>query len=138
MVKIIDAEAAKVMADFDQAAILFAEVQQEHAWSLQHNQVADVREWSDERSRAMGRLQQALNAVWGCDVLRSDARIGSSLQERIGQIIARERELVADVKSCQSHLQGEMARVRKGKKAMGGYGAVSGARSIGLCFKNSL
>lgn len=136
--KIINGEATRLLEDFEQAAFLFGQIQQEHARYLQQNQLQDVQKWSDERSRAMGRLQQALTAVWGCDSLRSDNRLGESLQRKIGLLVERERKLAAGVKCCQQHLKGDMAKIRKGKKAIGGYGVRVQGRNSGLCFKNSL
>ena len=131
-------EAKQLLDDFDRAVLVLGAIQQGHARSLQHNHLTDIQQWSDERSQAMAKLQQALSGVWSCDVLRSDVRLGQSLQRRIGEIVDREKILAAEVKSCQRQLQDEMGKIRKGKKAMGGYGASMGARSTGLCFKNSL
>lgn len=133
--KTIDNEAAKLVDEFEKAALQFSEIQQEHTRFLQRNQLTDVGKWQDERSRAMGNLQQALNAVWHCEPLKADARVGLSLQEKIGAIVERERVLAADVKLRQEHLKSEMGKIRRGKKAMGGYGANS--KSTGFCFKNS-
>ncbi len=131
-------EAEKILNDVEQAIVVFGEIQQAHALSLQRNQLADVGQWGSQRSKAMGFLQQALGAVWGCDSLRADARLGRSLQQRIGQIVARERELTDGVKACQEQLKREMGKMRKGKKAIGSYGATVGVKSNGLCFRNAL
>ena len=136
--EIINDEALKIMNEFEQAALSFRKIQKEHTCSLQRNQLADVQKWSDERSQAMGYLQQALNAVWNCDSLRFDARLGRSLQQRIGVIVERERELAENVRLCQNRLKEEMGKIRKGKKVIGGYGTTSTSRCTGLCFKNSL
>ncbi len=137
-VEIINAEALKLIDDFEQAALMFGEIQQEHVQFLRRDQLGDMQMWSDQRSQAMGKLQQALNAVWGCDALRADARLGQSLQNRIGKIVEQERELVENVRSCQDQLKSEMGTLRKGKKAMGGYGAATSVRKLGLCYRNSL
>ena len=131
-------EATKLMADCEQAMLVFAEIQQAHTLSLQRNQLAKIGMWHDERSKALGLLQQALGAVWRCDMLRADARLGESLHRRIGQMIEREQGLAEHVKSCQAGLKSEMGKMRKGKQAMGGYGATGVSRSSGLCFRNSL
>lgn len=136
--QIINEEDAKIINDFEQAALLFGEIQQEHALYLQRNQLADVQKWSDERARAMGILQNALTAVWRCDSLQTDADLGRSLQKRVGEIVARERELAENVKSCQEQLKGEMGKMRKGKKVLGGYGETGRASSTGLCYRNAL
>jgi hypothetical protein len=133
--KVIDNEAAKLVDEFEKAALQFSEIQQEHTRFLRGNQLTDVSKWQDERSQAMGNLQQALNAVWRCEPLKSDARLGLSLQEKIGAIVKRERILAADVKLRQEHLKNEMGKIRRGKKAIGGYGANS--KNTGFCFKNS-
>ncbi len=136
--EIVNDEALKLIDDFKQAELVFVEMQQEHALYLRRHQLADVQSWSNQRSQAMGQLQQALSAVWQCDSLRSDVRLGKSLQKRIGEIVERERELAIDVKSCQEQLKGEMGTIRKGKRVIGGYGATASSKSTGLCFKNSL
>ena len=136
--KIISGEASKLIEDFENAAMLFGEIQQKHTLYLQQNQFADVQKWSDERSQAMGQLQQALSAVWGCDSLKADTRIGRSLQRRIGVIVEREKLLAENVKSCQEQTKSELGKMRKGKKAIGGYGTTGHTRRTGLCFRNSL
>lgn len=136
--EIINAEALKIMDEFEQAALSFGKIQREHACFVQRNQLSDVQKWSAERSQAMGYLQQTLNAVWHCDSLRFDARLGRSLQQRIGMIVERERELTENVRLCQKRLKDEMGKIRKGKKAIGGYGTTAVSRCTGLCFKNSL
>ena len=131
-------EAAQLLDDFEQAILVFGEIQQKHTLSLQRNKLADVGLWNDERSKALALLQQALGAVWNCDSLRADARLGHSLQQRIGDMLECERQLAEKVKFSQDHLKSEMGKMRKGKKAIGGYGATGGLRSRGLCFRNSL
>ncbi len=131
-------EAAQLLDDFEQAILVFGEIQQKHTLSLQRNKLADVGLWNDERSRALGLLQQALGAVWNCDSLKADASLGRTMQQRIGDIVECERELAEKVRSCQDQLKSEMGKMRKGKKAIGGYGAMGGSRGSGLCFRNSL
>ncbi len=135
--EIMDSEASKLLDDFEQAAFLFGKIQDQHTDYLQRNQLTDVGKWNDERSHAIGNLQQALSAMWSCDSLRADTRLGRSLQRRLGVIVERERELVENVKLRQDHLRDEMGKMRKGKKAMGGYGATALTPSTGLCFRNS-
>ena len=136
--KVVNGEASKLIDAFEQAASFFSEIQEEHSLALQRNQLADVQRWSDERSQAMALLQQALGAMWNCDSLRADARLGRELQHRIGVIVDRERLLVENVKSCQAQIKGEMGKMRKGKKAIGGYGTTGHIRGTGLCYRNSL
>ncbi|MDA3832397.1 MAG: hypothetical protein PF495_03275 [Spirochaetales bacterium] len=131
-------EAAQLVDDVEQAMLVFDEIQQAHSLYLQRKQLVDVGLWTDQRSKAMGVLQQALGAVWGCESLRADSRLGSSLQQRIGHIVEREQELAEKVKLCQDQLKSEMGKIRKGKKTIGSYATIGGARGTGLCFRNSL
>ena len=93
-----------LLAEVKEAIAVFGALQEEHHSKLKAGNMHNFSKWSDCRSRAMGRLQQALSEVWQCDSLQRSDLLGEKLRDDIGLIIIREQKLAKEASRQESKI----------------------------------
>ena len=100
----------------------FSTIQQRHGQILADGKLDNIPRMFDQRERAIARLKQSLTNVWQCEMLQRDMLIGDELQLKIGKLLQQEKDLARLTESRRDTVQKQISQIRKGKKAMAGYG----------------
>ena len=100
----------------------FAAVQKEHGKALKSGRLKDVMPWREKRARVFGRLKQYLDRLESDADIRKDLKFIDQLCKKIRLLLEQEKSLEINLGRCRKRLEEEMGAIRRGKKALKGYG----------------
>ena len=101
-------------------------MQAEHLTALQRGCLTKINQWLEERQTMVASLRQVMANVKPTEV---DTDLRELLLDKIGCILDREKAINMIAEQQRTGLVEQLVGMRRGKRALSGYGAAHQARS---------
>lgn len=108
----------------------FLAVQRRQREEMEGGRLKRLASWREERQRLFAPVQRYLDLLQGDAVLRADESFSARVRDKVGELVAAEARLNEAAREQYLQLDRQLAELRRGRKAVQGYGPRVGAMPL--------